>query len=88
MLNCRLAFLPTRLCCCCSLFRVPVAKQAKKLGQKLKLQQGEDDEEDEEDEEEPAGRGRRKGKGEDEEDAALWGANKKAYYGADEEVGG
>ncbi|PNH10325.1 Neuroguidin [Tetrabaena socialis] len=62
-----------------------LARQAKALGQKLKLQRGEDDEDEdeEEEEEEEGGRRRRKGKGEDEDEALGWGANKRAYYDAD-----
>lgn len=53
-----------------------MAKQARLLEQRLKLQQGEDEEEGGE------------GEGEEPHAAALWGANKRAYYGADgEEVG-
>jgi hypothetical protein len=64
-----------------------VALQAKKLGSKLKLQRGEDDSEDEEDG--PKSRGARGKTGEEEEQGAgrlAWGANKRAYYDADEPV--
>ncbi|KXZ45808.1 hypothetical protein GPECTOR_50g602 [Gonium pectorale] len=50
-----------------------LAKHAKALGQKLKLQRREDDDEDDEEQE---------GKGADVTDR-LWGANKRAYYDAD-----
>ena len=50
-----------------------VAKHAKALGQKLKLQRGLEEEDGDDDD---------KADGDDER---LWGANKKAYYGADEE---
>ena len=49
-----------------------VAKQAKALGQKLKLQRGEDDDMEDND----------RGRGED-VDERLWGANKRAYYATD-----
>ena len=50
-----------------------VKKQEKRLRAKLQLQQGEDD--DLEDQE-----------GEADEDDMLWGAKKRAYYDADEQV--
>ena len=58
-----------------------MAKQAKALGAKLRIQQGEEDEEDEE-----GGEGGAAG-----DKSKLWGASKRAYYGADLadlEVGG
>ena len=57
-----------------------MAKQAKALGAKLRIQQGEQDEEEEEGGEGGAG-----------DMSKLWGARKGAYYGADLadlEVGG
>ncbi|GFR45262.1 hypothetical protein Agub_g6368 [Astrephomene gubernaculifera] len=57
-----------------------IAKQAKALGQKLKLMAGAEEEE-EEDEEEPAGKQR--GGKEVDLTEGLWGANKRAYYDAD-----
>ncbi|GIL48552.1 hypothetical protein Vafri_5040 [Volvox africanus] len=56
-----------------------LAKQAKMLGQKLKLQHGEDDDEEEEEDVKAPKRG---SKGE-EADERLWGASKRAYYNAD-----
>ncbi|KAF5836525.1 hypothetical protein DUNSADRAFT_5813 [Dunaliella salina] len=61
-----------------------LAAQAKALGQKLKLQQGEADSSggEEEDEEEDAQHGKKKGTGVDaqEQEDRDWGANKRAYY--------
>eukprot|EP00798_Chlamydomonas_sp_ICE-L_P007989 gene7989-1212_t len=52
-----------------------MARQAKLIGQRLKLQQAKEEGDDEEDVK-------------DEKDEALWGANKRRYYDADElEVG-
>eukprot|EP00195_Chlamydomonas_chlamydogama_P017306 CAMPEP_0202908152 /NCGR_PEP_ID=MMETSP1392-20130828/45073_1 /ASSEMBLY_ACC=CAM_ASM_000868 /TAXON_ID=225041 /ORGANISM="Chlamydomonas chlamydogama, Strain SAG 11-48b" /LENGTH=182 /DNA_ID=CAMNT_0049597341 /DNA_START=19 /DNA_END=564 /DNA_ORIENTATION=+ len=48
-----------------------LAKQAKALGQKLKMQRKEEDEEDDEDEGGPGGKDK------------LWGASKRKYYDAD-----
>lgn len=50
-----------------------VKKQEKRLRAKLQLQQGEDEDLEDQDEE-------------DDEDGALWGAKKRAYYDADEQV--
>ncbi|GFH17016.1 hypothetical protein HaLaN_13549 [Haematococcus lacustris] len=65
-----------------------VARQAKQLSAKQKLLQGENDEDDEK----AAGRkGSRPAKampGVDDGDKLSWGANKRAYYAADELVGG
>ncbi len=50
-----------------------VKKQEKRLRAKLQLQKGEDEDLDDQDEEA-------------EEDERLWGAKKRAYYDADEQV--
>lgn len=49
-----------------------VAKQARYLEQKLKLQRGEDESDEEQDEEAPSVKDK------------LWGANKRAYYQTEE----
>ncbi|KAJ9531936.1 hypothetical protein QJQ45_003641 [Haematococcus lacustris] len=65
-----------------------LARQAKQLSAKQKLLQGEDDEDDEKAAVEAAGRkGSRPAKatpGVDDSDKLSWGANKRAYYAADE----
>lgn len=74
--------LPASICClplscsashlsCSALLCTTVAKQAKALGAKLRIQQGEEEEGGEEGGEEGAKRER------------LWGASKRSYYGAD-----
>jgi U3 small nucleolar RNA-associated protein 3 len=55
-----------------------VAKQARYLEQKLKIQRGEADEDEEQDDEQQ----QQQGLGD-----KLWGANKRAYYQEEEQVG-
>jgi U3 small nucleolar RNA-associated protein 3 len=59
------------------LLSAAVAKQARYLEQKLKIQRGEADEDDEEQDEQQQQPGLRD---------KLWGANKRAYYQEEEQV--